>query len=169
MQYDDCYIVAANDESIERRSTKQSYTLLENFIVENKRFPFSSGPDDEPRLYRFWYNQTYCYNHGDMDVENKQIYDYINTKYDNYKVSQSDYIWYKRYIELGIIKKDEKGLFIKQKNTIKTESAIKKRLYDKNKTKQKTELSFDNSVFVSPKRLLLNYASSAKYLMVLTI
>ncbi len=101
MQYDDCYIVAANDESIERRSTKQSYTLLENFIVENKRFPFSSGPDDEPRLYRFWYNQTYCYNHGDMDVENKQIYDYINTKYDNYKVSQSDYIWYKRYIELS--------------------------------------------------------------------
>ena len=101
MQYDDCYIVVANDESIERRSTKQSYTLLENFIVENKRFPFSSGPDDEPRLYRFWYNQTYCYNHGDMDVENKQIYDYINTKYDNYKVSQSDYIWYKRYIELS--------------------------------------------------------------------
>ena len=101
MQYDDCYIVAANDESIERRSTKQSYTLLENFIVENKRFPFSSGPDDEPRLYRFWYNQTYCYNHGDMDVENKQIYDYINTKYDNYKVSQSDFIWYKRYIELS--------------------------------------------------------------------
>ena len=36
-----------------------------------------------------------------MDVENKQIYDYINTKYDNYKVSQSDYIWHKRYIELS--------------------------------------------------------------------
>lgn len=103
MQYKDCYIVAANDESMERRSTKQSYTLLENFIVEHKRFPFSSGPDDEPRLYRFWYNQTNYYNHGDMDVENRQIYDYINAKYGGYKVSQSDYIWYKRYIELSVI------------------------------------------------------------------
>jgi hypothetical protein len=88
---------------MERRSTKQSYTLLENFIVEHKRFPFSSGPDDEPRIYRFWYNQTNYYNHGDMDVENRQIYDYINAKYGDYKVSQSDYIWYKRYIELSVI------------------------------------------------------------------
>lgn len=100
VQYDDCYIAAINDESSERRSAKQSYTLLENFIVEHKRFPFSSGPDDEPRLYRFWYNQTYCYTHGDIDAENKQIYDYINTKYGHYKVSQCDYIWHRTFIEL---------------------------------------------------------------------
>lgn len=100
VQYDDCYIAAINDENSERRSTKQSYTLLENFIVEHKRFPFSSGPDDEPRLYRFWYNQTYCYTHGDIDAENKQIYDYIDTKYGHYKVSQCDYIWHRTFVEL---------------------------------------------------------------------
>lgn len=107
VQYDDCYIAAINDESSERRSTKQSYTLLENFIVEHKRFPFSSGPDDEPRLYRFWYNQTYCYTHGDIDAENKQIYDYINTKYGHYKVSQCDYIWHRTFIELRDLVKQQ--------------------------------------------------------------
>ena len=107
VQYDDCYIAAINDESSERRSTKQSYTLLENFIVEHKRFPFSSGPDDEPRLYRFWYNQTYCYTHGDIDAENKQIYDYINTKYSHYKVSQCDYIWHRTFIELRDLVKQQ--------------------------------------------------------------
>lgn len=107
VQYDDCYIAAINDESSERRSTKQSYTLLENFIVEHKRFPFSSGPDDEPRLYRFWYNQTYCYTHGDIDAENKQIYDYINTKYGHYKVSQCDYIWHRTFIELKDLVKQQ--------------------------------------------------------------
>ena len=107
VQYDDCYIAAINDESSERRSTKQSYTLLENFIVEHKRFPFSSGPDDEPRLYRFWYNQTYCYTHGDIDAENKQIYDYINTKYSLYKVSQCDYIWHRTFIELRDLVKQQ--------------------------------------------------------------
>lgn len=107
VQYDDCYIAAINDENSERRSTKQSYTLLENFIVEHKRFPFSSGPDDEPRLYRFWYNQTYCYTHGDIDAENKQIYDYINTKYGHYKVSQCDYIWHRTFIELRDLVKQQ--------------------------------------------------------------
>ena len=107
VQYDDCYIAAINDESSERRSTKQSYTLLENFIVEHKRFPFSSGPDDEPRLYRFWYNQTYCYTHGDIDAENKQIYDHINTKYGHYKVSQCDYIWHRTFIELRDLVKQQ--------------------------------------------------------------
>ena len=107
IQYDDCYIAAINDESLERRSPKYSYTLLENFIVEHKRFPFSSGPDDEPRLYRFWYNQTYCYTHGDIYAGNKQIYDYINTKYGHYKVSKCDYIWHRTFAELRDLVKQQ--------------------------------------------------------------
>lgn len=100
IQYDDSYVDFQSNENLERRSTKQSFTLLENFIVEHKRFPFSSGSDDESRLYRFWYNQTKYNNHGYLDDEHRQIYEYLNTKYDAYKVSRSDYIWYKIYIEL---------------------------------------------------------------------
>lgn len=92
-----CYVQQLGDEM--RRTTEQSYTLLEKFIVENKRFPFSSGPGDEPRLYRFWGVQTAYNKHGDLEGNEKLIYDRISILYADFQVSRSDYIWYKNYIE----------------------------------------------------------------------
>lgn len=96
-QHDHSYALLSNEEA--RRSTEQSYTLLEKFIVENKRFPFSSGPGDEPRLYRFWNVQSAYNKHGDLEGPEKLIYDRISIVYADYQVSRSDFLWYKSYVE----------------------------------------------------------------------
>ncbi len=96
-QHDPSYAPLSNEET--RRSTEQSYTLLEMFIVENKRFPFASGPGDEPRLYRFWSVQSAYNKHGDLEGPEKLIYDKISIVYADYQVSRSDFLWYKNYVE----------------------------------------------------------------------
>lgn len=96
-QHDPSYTLLSNEEA--RRSTEQSYTLLEKFIVENKRFPFASGPGDEPRLYRFWNVQSAYNKHGDLEGPEKLIYDRISMVYADYQVSRSDFLWYKNYVE----------------------------------------------------------------------
>lgn len=96
-QHDPSYTLLSNEEA--RRSTEQSYTLLEKFIVENKRFPFASGPGDEPRLYRFWNVQSAYNKHGDLEGPEKLIYDRISIVYADYQVSRSDFLWYKNYVE----------------------------------------------------------------------
>lgn len=96
-QHDHSYALLSNEEA--RRSTEQSYTLLEKFIVENKRFPFASGPGDEPRLYRFWNVQSAYNKHGDLEGPEKLIYDRISIVYADYQVSRSDFLWYKSYVE----------------------------------------------------------------------
>lgn len=96
-QHDPSYALLNNEEA--RRSTEQSYTLLEKFIVENKRFPFASGPGDEPRLYRFWNVQSAYNKHGDLEGPEKLIYDRISIVYADYQVSRSDFLWYKNYVE----------------------------------------------------------------------
>ena len=88
-QHDPSYTLLSNEEA--RRSTEQSYTLLEKFIVENKRFPFASGPGDEPRLYRFWNVQSAYNKHGDLEGPEKLIYDRISMVYADYQVSRSDF------------------------------------------------------------------------------
>ena len=96
-QHDHSYALLSNEEA--RRSTEQSYTLLEKFIVENKRFPFASGPGDEPRLYRFWNVQSAYNKHGDLEGPEKLIYDRISIVYADYQVSRADFLWYKSYVE----------------------------------------------------------------------
>lgn len=146
IQYDDSYVDFKNNENLERRSTKQSFTLLENFIVEHKRFPFSSGSDDESRLYRFWYNQTKYNNHGYLDDEHKQIYEYLNTKYDAYKVSRSDYIWYKIYIELKLMAENESFGRLKQRHNIWMMNNVE--LYKNNQLEEWQQPLFKELLFV---------------------
>lgn len=95
--HDECYVLQVSEDA--RRSTEQSYTLLEKFIVENKRFPFASGPGEEPRLYRFWGVQTAYNKHGDLEGTEKLIYDKISILYADYQVTRSDYIWYRNYFD----------------------------------------------------------------------
>ena len=69
-----------------RRSFQESITLLEQFIQENRRFPYSSGvSDEEIRLNRFLGACKYKQQKGLLAAEEQVAIDHLEEKYAHYK------------------------------------------------------------------------------------
>lgn len=98
IDYDSAFI--SQNNTIERRSVKQNYTILETFIVEHKRFPFVCGMGEEPRLYRFWNYQNLKNSRHELDDDIKAIFDSIVERFSEFQVSSVDSRWYKTYLEI---------------------------------------------------------------------
>ena len=82
---DESYIIQEKRQG--RRSFKDSITLLEKFIQENERFPFSSGvTDEEIRLSRFF---SVCKNNlrkGTLAPDEKAEIERIESMYEQFKI-----------------------------------------------------------------------------------
>lgn len=80
-----------------KRSFEMSCTLLEAFVAEHGRLPFSSNVDDEEmRLARFWGVQQSFLKGGRLNEEESAIIRAMQNKFEGLKVNKKDYDWRQR-------------------------------------------------------------------------
>lgn len=81
-----------------KRDFKTSCTLLEEFVAENGRLPFSNKVDDEEkRLARFWNVQLSLLEKGKLDGEEKQIIEAMASRFSGLKIHKKEYDWLQSY------------------------------------------------------------------------
>ncbi len=84
-----------------KRDFRTSCTLLEQFVAENSRLPFSSQVDEEEkRLCRFWNVQCQRLEKGQLSEDEEEIIIQLQQKYAGLKVSKRDYDWLQIYNEV---------------------------------------------------------------------
>jgi hypothetical protein len=72
--YDKAYEFISIDERIEKKSWKERYSELTNFLNKNSRLPFSSGcSKNEIKLYRWYQVQLGKSRKGDLDSEKSTL------------------------------------------------------------------------------------------------
>lgn len=100
-KYDSSYERLAEDA--ERRDFKTSITLLEEFILKNKRFPYnnSSADESEIRLSRFWSVQKKKKEDKKLSENECNILDSMLALYGDLDIPYDDYTWKNRYNELS--------------------------------------------------------------------
>ena len=77
-----------------KRSFEMSCTLLEAFVAEHGRLPFSSNVDDEEmRLARFWGVQQSFLKRGMLNEEESVIIRTMLNKFEGLKVNKKDHDW----------------------------------------------------------------------------
>lgn len=100
-EYDPSYVRLAEDA--ERRDFKTSITLLEEFILKNKRFPYnySSADESEIRLSRFWSVQKKKKEDKKLSETECNLLDSMLAMYGDLDIPYDDYTWKNRYNELS--------------------------------------------------------------------
>lgn len=77
-----------------RRDFSTSCTLLEEFVINNNRLPFSNTDDEEElRLCRFWGVQRQRYEKNQLKEEERRIIESMHRRFQGYKVQKKDYDW----------------------------------------------------------------------------
>ena len=83
-----------------RNATAMSigYPKLLSFITENKRFPFSSGvDDDEKQLCSFWRRQQHYYEAGELSTSGLAYHTRILSDFGHLIMSKKAYLWLKAH------------------------------------------------------------------------
>ena len=81
-----------------KRDFKTSCTLLEEFVAENGRLPFSHRVnEDEKRLARFWNVQLTRLGKGLLKGEEKEIIESMAERFASLKIHKKDYDWLQTY------------------------------------------------------------------------
>lgn len=97
----------------------QSIDKIEQFVIHNKRFPFSARSDkEEYALYRFW--ASVLNGKKELTDSEKEKVEHIKNTYSCFPRTKDEYIWYLECQNslqfLNDVKKDFQ-VFVKQKNT----------------------------------------------------
>ena len=81
-----------------KRDFKSSCTLLEEFVAENGRLPFSHNvEEEEKRLARFWNVQFAQYEKGQLEGEEKDIIESMVERFAGLKIHKKAYDWLQTY------------------------------------------------------------------------
>lgn len=81
-----------------KRDFKSSCTLLEQFVAQNGRMPFSCNVDeDEKRLSRFWNVQLAKLEKGLLGEEERCIVEQMQTKFKKFKIEKKEFDWLQNY------------------------------------------------------------------------
>lgn len=81
-----------------KRSFRTSCTLLEEFVAEHGRMPFSSDvSEDEKRLARFWNVRTSQLKKGQLEGDERDIILSMVSKFEGLRVSKKEYDWQQNY------------------------------------------------------------------------
>lgn len=81
-----------------KRDFKTSCTLLEEFVAENGRLPFSHRVnDDEKRLARFWNVQLAQLEKGLLEEEDKEIIESMVERFAGLKIHKKEFDWLQTY------------------------------------------------------------------------
>lgn len=94
-KYDETFI-PAEESMVIVRSFETSKRLFEEFIIQNKRFPFLIGDDideSEKRLRRFYNNVLYRCKRGVGSKEDLSFIEYIETTYAKLDIPRNEYKW----------------------------------------------------------------------------
>ena len=95
--YDDSFELLSLSRE-QKRDVKTSFTLLEDFIIKQNRFPFSTAESpEEERLARFWYNMTYSYKRGKLKETEKAIVESIVNRFGPLQITKDEYEWKRRF------------------------------------------------------------------------
>ncbi len=91
--YDDKYTLIEDERTGSKRGFKESIELLERFIMEKDRFPFSSSVEaDEIRLCRFWGLHKARRGKGELNSEQLSEMKRIEELYGDKEYSKKDYL-----------------------------------------------------------------------------
>lgn len=71
-KYDEYSFTIITNNQINKKTWDESYSMLEEFVIKNKRLPYSSGDDQEQKLYRFFNIQ--------LKKANKELIDEIKAR-----------------------------------------------------------------------------------------
>lgn len=83
-----------------RNATAMSigYPKLLGFILQNGRFPFSSGVDDnEKQLFAFWRRQQHYYEAGELSASGLEYHTKILNEYGHLQMDKKEYEWRRKY------------------------------------------------------------------------
>ena len=81
-----------------KRDFKTSCTLLESFVVDNGRFPFSNSvSEEEKRLCRFWNIYRRKLENGELSGEEKVIIESMYSRFAPLKINKKDYDWEQKF------------------------------------------------------------------------
>jgi hypothetical protein len=81
-----------------KRDFKTSCTLLEEFVAENGRLPFSHRVnDEEKRLARFWNVQLAQLEKGLLEGEEKEIIESMVERFAGLKIHKKEFDWLQTY------------------------------------------------------------------------
>ncbi|MGP1393116.1 MAG: hypothetical protein ACTTK1_04025 [Candidatus Cryptobacteroides sp.] len=81
-----------------RRDFKSSCTLLEKFVAENGRMPFSSDvSEDEKRLCRFWNIHVAKLKNNLLGEEEKCMMEQLLRKFESFKIDKREFDWMQKY------------------------------------------------------------------------
>lgn len=81
-----------------KRDFKTSCTLLEEFVAENGRLPFSNKEnEEEKRLSRFWNVQLSQLEKGLLEGEEKSIIESMAERFAGLKIHKKEYDWLQKY------------------------------------------------------------------------
>lgn len=81
-----------------KRDFKSSCTLLEQFVAQNGRMPFSCNvAEDEKRLSRFWNVQLAKLEKGLLGEEERCIVEQMQTKFKKFKIEKKEFDWLQNY------------------------------------------------------------------------
>lgn len=74
------------------------YPKLLGFILQNGRFPFSSGVDDnEKQLFAFWRRQQHYYEAGELSASGLEYHTKILNEYGHLQMDKKEYEWRRKY------------------------------------------------------------------------
>lgn len=81
-----------------KRDFKTSCTLLESFVVDNGRLPFSNSvSEEEKRLCRFWNIYRRKFENGELSGEEHDIIESMYSRFAPLKINKKDYDWEQKY------------------------------------------------------------------------
>lgn len=81
-----------------KRSFRTSCTLLEEFVSEHDRLPFTTNvSEEEKRLARFWNVKTAQYKKGELNEDEASIVQMMIERFDGLKVHKKGYDWQQYY------------------------------------------------------------------------
>lgn len=88
-EYDASFSAIAGNQPV-RRTTEESMTLLEEFILEKGHFPYSGeSGSEERRLYRFVSNRRYACMHNSIPIEDIKQWQEFEEKYREFDIPLS--------------------------------------------------------------------------------
>lgn len=122
-EYNDVSLNIVKNSQIDKKPWDENFLMLEKFVIQNKRLPYSSGNDIEQKLYRFFNIQ--------LRKANKELIDEIKAQKINSLVDLFNY----RRRARGYTKNthrtyDELKLFISKNNRLpKAKNVEEKKLY----------------------------------------
>ena len=94
-----------------KRDFKTSCTLLEEFVAEKGRLPFSNNVDEEEkRLARFWNVQLSHLEKGELREDERAIIEAMSQKFNGLKINKKDYDWRNKIEEIERIIENGNGV-----------------------------------------------------------